>query len=255
MLYAFGSDVVISQALGLRETAYSLSESDSFGSTPHRESFDYSINAQTRLIKIYSSFAHILEPSLQFTYIPPAESNLPLFDSTELYQKTSAVQLSLQNWFIDKNGEFLIVRVTQAYDSYADPHVMPLTLQAAVLRPITLRAEVTYDEHAGRFETINSDLSLPLLLPGAVLSLGERYSDANNILTYTIGLNYPFSKTFTANGSAWFDARNGGFQEAATKFVYQKQCWGVTTIFTKSQTGYGVSVLFNLLGLGTIRLF
>ncbi|MGD1076185.1 MAG: LPS assembly protein LptD, partial [Thermodesulfovibrionales bacterium] len=137
MLYAFGSDVVISQALGLRETAYSLSESDSFGSTPHRESFDYSINAQTRLIKIYSSFAHILEPSLQFTYIPPAESNLPLFDSTELYQKTSAVQLSLQNWFIDKNGEFLIVRVTQAYDSYADPHVMPLTLQAAVLRPIT----------------------------------------------------------------------------------------------------------------------
>ncbi|MGD0884400.1 MAG: LPS assembly protein LptD [Thermodesulfovibrionales bacterium] len=254
MLYAFGSDVVISQTLGLRETAYSLSGSDSFGSTPHRESFDYSINAQTRLVKQYPSFVHILEPSVQFTYIPPAESNLPLFDSTELYQKTSAVQLSLQNWFFDKNGEFLIVRVTQAYDSYADPHLMPLTLDVAVLRPVVLRAEVTYDVNPGRFDTINSDVSLPVF-PGASLSLGERYSDTNDILTYTIALNYPFSKTVTASGSAWFDARSGGFQEAATKLVYQKQCWGVTAIFTKSQTGYGVSVLFNLLGIGTIRLF
>ncbi|HAM51659.1 MAG TPA: hypothetical protein DCP92_13615 [Nitrospiraceae bacterium] len=254
ILYSFGSDVTVTQALGLRETAYSISGTDSFGSTPHRESFDYSITAQSRLMKQYPSFVHIMEPSVQFTYSPPAESNLPLFDSTELYQKTSAVQFSLQNWLMDKDGEFLVLRLTQAYDGYTDPHALPLALQAAVLRPLVVRAEVDYDVPSGTFEKINSDVRIPLF-GTASLSVGERYSDPDNILTYTFGLNYPFSKTLSFDGITWFDVRNGGFQEAIAKLTYQKQCWGMTMIYTKSTTNYGISVLFNLLGLGTIRLF
>lgn len=257
--YSFGNDVVITQALGLRETAYSLVRSDEFGSSPHRESFDYTVTAQTRLIKKYTSFTHIIEPSLGYTYTPPSESDLPIFDSTELYTKASEVGLSLLNRFMDSKGEFLTIRITQPYSTYKDDHhFLPLKLEAAIQRPINFRGETSYNINTGRFEDVNSDIRIQI--PGkASFSVGERYNKIEDILFFTLGINYTFSKTISAEGSFWYDGNSRTLRDVAAKLKYQKQCWGMTVIATKSELNrtkndYGISVLFNLLGLGTIRL-
>jgi LPS-assembly protein len=254
--YAFGSDIIIDQALGLRETAYFLNNADETGSSPHRESLDYTIVAHTRLVKKYSSFTHIIEPSLGYTFIPKAESNLPLFDSTELYTKTSTIELALLNRFIDSKGEFLTVKLAQPYDTYLHENsFLPLKLQVAIHRPITLRNETLLDVNTGRFEAVNSDISVPMPGKGS-LSIGERYNRIQNILFFTFAANYPFSKAVSAEGNFWYDAKGQGFSNIIAKLKYQQQCWGVTTVFTKSENqGYSVSVLFDLLGIGTIKAF
>ncbi|MCL4475242.1 MAG: LPS assembly protein LptD [Nitrospirae bacterium] len=252
--YSFGSDFIINQSLRLRETAYFLSEGGDFGTSPHRESLDYTVTAQTRLMKRYSSFIHIMEPSLGYTFIPSAESNLPLFDSTELYTKTSRIELRLLNRFLDSHGEFLTVRVTQPFDSYnGDRPFLPLRLQAAIHRPVAFRGEVSYDVNTGRVETINSNIyfTLPSKM---ILSLGERYNRTGDIHFYSVGMNYAFSKAISAETNFWYDAKSGGLKDVIAKVKYQKQCWGVNMIYTKREQGYSISVLFDLLGLGTIKL-
>ena len=268
--YSFGSDIIIDQALGLRETAYFLNNADVTGSSPHRESLDYTIIAHTRLTKNYGSFTHIIEPSLSYTFIPNAESNLPLFDSTELYTKTSTIQLALLNRFIDSKGEFLTVKLTQPYDTYLhgnsvlplpyDTYLQgksfqPLQLQVAIQRPITFRNETLLDVNTGSFEEVNSDITTPMPGKGS-LSIGERYNRTQNILFFTFAANYSFSKAVSAEGNFWYDAKSGSLSNVIAKLKYQQQCWGVTTVFTKSEThGVSVSLLFDLLGLGTIKAF
>lgn len=252
--YSFGNDIVISQSLGLRETAYFLSKNDGFDNSPHRESLDYTIAAHTRLVKSYQSFVHIVEPSLSYTLIPSVKSNLPLFDSTELYTKTSTVQLSLLNRFLDSHGEFLTFRITQPFDTYKeDRPFLPLLFQVAVQRPVSLRGEVSYDVNTGRVESVNSDVNITFP-DKATFSLGERYNRLENILFYTAGLNYAFSRTLSAEGNFWYDARSGGLKDLIAKVTYRQQCWAVNIVVTKREKDYGVSVLFDLLGLGTVKL-
>ncbi|MCL5023724.1 MAG: LPS assembly protein LptD [Nitrospirae bacterium] len=252
--YSFGSDIVISQTLGLRETAYSLVRSDGFGSSPHRESFDYSLNAQTRLTRKYPAFIHVIEPSLGYTFRPSVGSDLPLFDSTELYTKTSTIQLSVLNRFMDDKGEFLTVRITQPFDSYmGDRPFLPLKLEAAIQRPLLFRGETEYDVNTGRIETINSDVGMRFP-PKMTLTMGERYNRLQEILFFSLGLNYAFSKTISTETNLWYDAKSGGLRDFIAKIKYQKQCWGVDMIFAKRESDFSVSVLFNLLGLGTVKL-
>jgi len=252
--YNFGSDVVISQSLGLRETAYALSGGGDFGNSPHRESFDYTITAQTRLVKKYDSFTHIVEPSLGYTFSPPAEANLPLFDSTELYTKTATAQLSVLNRFLDSGGEFLTARITQPYDSYqGDNHLLPLTLQVALQRPVSVRAETAFDFNTGSVQKVNSDIGIAL--PYKMnLTLGERYDKTENVLFYSAGVNYVLSKEFSVETNVWYDAKGGGLQDMLARVKYQKQCWGLNMTVGKNQTGYSFLVTVDLLGLGTVRL-
>lgn len=254
--YSFGSDVIIDQVLGLRETAYFLNNADETESSPHRESLDYTIVAHTRFTKNYGSFTHIIEPSLGYTFIPKAKSNLPLFDSTELYTKTSIIELALLNRFIDSKGEFLTVKLTQPYDTYLHENsFLPLKLQVAVQRPITLRNETSLNVNTGTVEEVNSDITMPMPGKGS-LSIGERYNRVQDILFFTFAANYPFSKAVSAEGNFWYDAKGQGFSNIIAKLKYQQQCWGVTTVLTKSENhGVSVSVLFDLLGLGTIKAF
>lgn len=252
--YSFGDSIVLTQTLGLRETAYFLSGSDEFGSSPHRESFDYTVIAFTRLSKKYGAFVHIVEPSLSYTFIPQAESDLPLFDSTELYNKTSTIELSILNRFMDGKGEFLTLRVAQPLDTYRDDRpLLPLRIEAALRRPLFIRGEASYDFNTGKVETINSDVGFGLA--GASVSMGERYKRTEDILFYSVGIGYSFSKTLSAEGNFWYDARGEGLRDVIAKVKYQKQCWGVTMVYTKRQEDYSVSILLDLLGLGTIKLY
>lgn len=258
LTHSYGGDIVIKQSLGLRETAYALEKvsgdyTDKYGTAPHSDSFDYSITANTRFFKRYNSFVHIIEPAIGYTFIPITISNLPLFDSTELYSKTSKLEVSLQNRFIDKDGEFLTFRISQALDAYrTGSSLVPLKFALAVKRPVAVRAEASFDAATGQVESLNSDIGVRVKQTS--FSIGERFNKSENILFYTLSVNYTHSKTLSAEGTFWYDARNGGLNDYIAKLKYQKQCWGATLVATKMQKDYSVSVLFNLLGLGTVKI-
>lgn len=251
--HSLGSDIILTQSLGLRETAYSLRNADNSGSSPHRESFDYNITASARFIKKYAAFVHIMEPSLGYTFIPNTNSNLPLFDSTELYSKTSAADFSILNRFMDAEGEFLTMRVSESVETHAVAHpFLPLRIEAALQRPLVLRGDISFDVNTGKTERINADILVSI--QKLALSLGERYSRTDDILFYAAGINYAYSKELSVEGNFWYDAKNGGLKDFIATLKYRKQCWGVTAVLTRRQTDYSISVLFDLLSLGTIKI-
>ncbi|MBI3593201.1 MAG: LPS-assembly protein LptD, partial [Nitrospirae bacterium] len=112
--YSFGDWVQLFQSLSLRETAYNLKNGGTYGSAPHRETFEYRANALTRFLKRYESATHIIEPSLTYQFIPQTHP-LPLFDSTESLGKVSLAQFSILNTLTLRNLS-LSARLTQPYD-------------------------------------------------------------------------------------------------------------------------------------------
>jgi LPS-assembly protein len=245
MLHKFGSEVVVLQTLGLRETAYSLHRSeDNF---LHREAIEYSILAHTRLLKRYGSFTHVLEPSLGYNLITDSES-LPLFDSTELFKKTSRLELSLLNRFLNKSGEFMVLRASQGFDSYLGARpFLPLRLEIGIKRPVSMRFDASYDVNTGRVESINSDLWMKV--SEATISAGQRYNRQGDILTYVSSLGlYPY-KSLYLEGRLWYDAKEREVKDVSLNIKYTSQCWGVNLEFIKRPGDFTAAVMFELKGI------
>jgi len=251
--HTFGSDIIISQSLGLRETAYSLVRSDIYGDLPHRESFDYTVMAYTRLMKSYGTFTHVMEPSLSFTYIPPAKPTLPLFDATELYSKTSRIELSLHNRFRDLSGEFLNLRITEGFDVFrSDRPFLPLKIEAVMNRPLFLRGDISLNMYEKNIETANADITLPI--SRGSFTFGERYDRPAGISFFTLGMSYTFSGALSSEGYLWYDQKSGKITNIIGKVSYRRQCWEMTLVVTKREGDYSASILFTLLGIGTIKI-
>ncbi len=245
VLHKFGSDVVVLQTLGLRETAYSLQKGED--NSLHREAIEYSIAAHTRLLKRYESFTHVLEPSIGYTLITDSE-DLPLFDSTELFKKTSTVELSLLNRFINNGGEFMVLRASQGFDSYkGDRAFLPFRLEVGIRRPVSLRLDTSYDVNTGKLESINSDLWMKI--SETTISAGQRYNrqDDTHFYTASMGL-YPYKPLYT-EARLWYDAKEKKAKEIAMNIKYTSQCWGVNMQFIKRPGDFTVALLFELKGI------
>ncbi|HEX8948603.1 MAG TPA: LPS assembly protein LptD, partial [Dissulfurispiraceae bacterium] len=188
--YSFGSWAQLFQSVSLRETAYNLRNPAPFNMTPHRETFEYRANALTRFFKQYGSATHIIEPSISYSFIPQT-SSLPLFDSTELLNKNSLLQLSVLNALTMHNFS-LSARVTQPYDFNA---VAPArTLQPTILElnvgrgPLNMNISMSEDLNTTRTETFNSSMSAQIVRDTSV-TFGLYTARASNIMQYNAGLS------------------------------------------------------------------
>lgn len=251
-IYSSGDKVIVTHSLGLRATAYLLNGEEDHSDTI-RTGLDYSVTALMRLEKRYRNFTHIIEPSIDYTFISSLKSDVPLFDAVESYQKTSKINLSIINRFLSNRGEFLTLRITQPYDTNkGDRPMLPLRIEASIKGPLTMRGELSYDPTPGTIEDLNSDLSLNL--SNLWVSIGERYKKTEDILYYSFGLRWNPLKNLSYEGYFWYDAKTGSTKNIITKINYQRQCWGITAIVTKRERDYGFSLLFNLLGVGTVKI-
>lgn len=245
MLYMFGSDVVVTQKLGARGAAYALHRSeDDF---IQRANLEYAIVTNTRLFKQYKTFTHVLEPSISYHFISDSD-DAPLFDSTELFKKTSQIELSLLNRFIDRRGEFMVMKLSQAYDTYDhEKPFLPLTLEVGLRRPLALRLDASYDVHEGEIESVNSDLFLTVFQ--ANLSLGQRYNKSDDILTFVGGIGFSPVKSLSVGGRIWYDAKEKDIQEVAVNMRYKRKCWGLHMEFIKSPGDLTFLFMFDLQGI------
>jgi LPS-assembly protein len=249
MFHEFGRDVVISQTIGFRETAYSLDRSED--NSLNREAFEYRIVANTRLLRRYESFTHILEPSVGYTLITDSESPY-LFDTTELFKKTSTIELSLLNRFVDKNGELMVFRASQGYDSYLkDRQFLPFKLEVGIKRPVSVRLDASYDVNVGKLDSINSDIRMKVF--DTTVTAGQRYNRDNDITFYNAGIGlYPY-KPLYMEGKLWYDAKEKEIRDITVKIKYESQCWAMNMVFVKKPGDFIVSIMFDLMNIGSRR--
>ena len=244
--HQFGEDITFLQSLGLRETAYSLhrGEDDSL----HRESFEYSILGHVRLLKKYASFTHVIEPSLGYTFITNSDHSPAIFDSTELFPKTSLLSLSLLSRFISDQGELMVLRVSQGFDSYqGDRPFLPVLLDVGIKRPLPLRLGTAYNVHTGKIESMNSDVSMKIA--EIAFLAGQRYNRLTNVNTFVAGIGiHPFTP-LSMDGKIWYDAEQKETREIGLNITYTSQCWGINLGFVKRPDDFSVSFLIELKGL------
>jgi LPS-assembly protein len=244
--HSFGDDITILQSLGLRETAYSLKNSED--STPHRESLVYSISGNLRLLKKFESFSHILEPTLSYTFVSNSENSLPLFDSAELLKRLSLIEFSLLNRIVSDQEELMVFRISQGFDSYGgDRPFVPLLFDIGLKRPLPLRLGAAYNVHTGDIESLHSDITMKIA--DITFQAGQHYNRLNDVNTYVLGMGiHPFTP-LTMNGHVWYDAEQRETREININLIYMSQCWGINIGYTKRPDDYSISFLIELKGI------
>ncbi len=256
--YSFGEKISLYQSLSLRETAYNLKDSDSLGSSPHRETFEYRAHALARFVRKYDSFTHAVEPSFEYTFIP-ATSRVPMFDSAELFDRTSQVQLSLLNRVTSKNL-IASIRLTQPYDFDADDSkLMPARLEAFIDGPFTMRFDTSYNFNKGRLETLNSEIGIKVSDKTNV-RIGERYNKEERLMLYKAALDTELTRNWALSADALYDAKGGGLRDSSVKATYTSQCWALRMIFSKRpgddiiSPEYSFMFLVELKGIGLFKV-
>ena len=249
ILHSLGRDIVVSQALGLRKTAYSLHRQGEDDRYLHRGAIEYSILAHTSLSKRFGSLMHILEPSVGYVLIANSGNRLPVFDSTELFRRKSRIELSLLNRLVSRGGEFIIFRASQGLDPYKGGRpFLPLRLEVGVKKPIHLRLDTSHDLHEGRLESINSDLRVKT--PRATILAGQRYSRQNDIILHKAGIELHPYKSLHMGGRLWYDAEEREIKDITINVKYMRQCWGLTVEYIKEPDDSTLAVMFELRGFG-----
>ncbi len=257
--YSIGNSVQFFQSLSLRETAYNLVHQEDFGSNPHRETLEYRANVLTRFVKRYESFTHIIEPSLGYQFIPETHA-LPVFDSTELFDKTSLVQASILNTFQFKNLAFY-ARLTQPYDVNAEGGAkpwLPTKLELTLISPVTIRYDMSYNFEMRKLDSVNYEIGVPLT-DKIFVSLTERHDRENDIMYYAAALTAAVTKKLSVQATASYDGKGRGLRDSLIKAIYTDQCWSVDVSFTRKPgdsvrpAEYSFAVLFGLKGIGKVR--
>lgn len=251
LLYSFGKDFVVSQRAVFRATGYSFyRQGNTVDKSTLRTAFKYDLLGHTRLTRKYGQVLHVVEPSISYHFIASSDNNLPVFDVTELYRKTSLLELSVLNRLVVGETEVATMRITQAMDTYQGARpFLPLKLELGVKRWIPIKFNTTYNVHVGRFETVNSEVGFPL--PRGYLTLGQTYYRAEDIMVYKGGLSLNPFKRILFNSSIWYDAKGGGLREMNISLKYQQQCWGLSFQSIKSPGDFTMMVLLELAGLNS----
>lgn len=250
VLSSIGSDFVLTQMAAVRATGYSFYKDSSGDDQILRGALEYEVTGHTRLYRTYSYFTHVIEPSISYHFIYSSDNNLPVFDSTETFGKTSDVELSILNRAIVKGREVAALRLTQTFDTYnGNRPFVPLEMELGVKYPFPLLVEASYNFYTGGFDTITSDLSFNV--KNSLISVGQRYNRTEDILMYTSGISFRPLKAIRMTGSLWYDAKGGGLQDLNVALDYMMQCWGIRLEADKKPGDFSMKVMVELAGLTT----
>jgi LPS-assembly protein len=255
--YSFGDWVQVFQSISPRVTFYNLTNEENYGKSFHRETFEYRAVATSRIVRQYGSFSHIIEPSIEYRFIPDTRP-VPLFDATELFGRTSAAHLSLHN-IISFRRFALSARITQPYDFNAEDNALqPTVLQASISGPFTLNFDMSYDFNVQEVKTVNSDLSVKAI-EGTTVTIGKRYAKDAKIMQSRVGIDSAVTRNISVHANIWYDLRGGGVRESALRTRYSQQCWAMDLSLSRTPgdnimpAEYSFMVLFELRGLGIFR--
>lgn len=249
VLHAVGSDVVLSQIVALRGTAYDFYHEAGSNSNSERLAVEYDGNIHARLLRRYDSFTHIIEPTLRFHYISDSPNDLGYtFDAWELHGKTSRLELSLLNRILVKGKELMTARITQPLDmNNGDRPLRPLEVDLGLQTPVPLIVSTAYDFNTGKIQTVSSDIMIPFS-HGSV-SFGQRYNMPENIMVFNAGVVVIPVKPIQVGLDVRYDAKGEGLRQVGAHVQYTGQCWGVLLQAVKTPGDYTMKVMVDLFGV------
>ncbi len=248
-----GNNIIFSQSIGLRNTSYFISDSREYPDSINRPSFDYTASLKTTLLKHIGSINHYFEPEIKYHFVPDTNKELPLLDSTELYNRISLISLILRNYLYSQNKLLVSFKITQPYDFHnGDRPFLPILLQLRVFDPLDLTAELQYDTNYSEIKRVNYEIGIKIIR--ATLRIGQRYSKEYDILFYTGTVDIPVTKKLKIDASLWYDAKGEGLKNHRVSLSYDAQCWGIKITYDKRPGDYTVFFLIQLKGLGELKL-
>ena len=258
---SYGRLVNLTQKIGLRETAYFL---DTPVVNKSRLLVDLGTTLTTKYFKKYSSSIHIIEPSLEYVYITPYNSDdIPSFDSTDSIPHTSSFIYSFTNRISGLSPLNLETRfrLSQSYSLLDTKKPFSPILAEAVVSSdkVDINVNASYDVHNRILtETI---ASFKVKDKKWYIGMGKNYrrSSSLNQIDFEAGINNPitlFKKPLPIDlhGKLWYDLNGNGVQEFNVKTVYTHQCWALSLSLTKRPDEYQISFAFELKGLGEFAL-
>jgi len=259
--FSLGRTVNFTQKIGLRETLYFLKDS---AENSNRELFDISSVLTTRFLKRYLSFIHIIEPSVEYVYIPSVDhSDIPAFDSIDSIPQTSDIIYSFTNRLAGPvlGGTEARLRLSQRYSllDVEEPFAPILIETTLSSRNLNLSANAFYDVYDRNVTETIAEVNYKgeRWFVGA----GKNFRRSTSLDQYSLeaGINGPFKifgkpRPIDLSGKLWYDLKGGGIQELNFKSIYTRQCWGLTISFTRKPYEYQIMFGINFRGFGSIKI-
>ncbi len=258
--FSLGRIINFTQRIGMRETAYFLRNPEE---NANRELFDFRSTLTTRFLKRYPSFVHIIEPSVEYAYIPVNHSNVPTFDSSDSIPRTSDIIYSFTNRLAGSvlSGSEARLRLTQHFSLLNTNRPFSPVLIETMLssRNLNISANAQYDVYDKNItDTI---ASLNLKGERGFISIGKNFRRLTSLDQYTIeaGLSKPIqifgkSAPLDMSGKLWYDLKGGGVQELNFKSIYSTQCWSIIASYTRRPFETQIMFGVEFRGFGALKL-
>jgi LPS-assembly protein len=249
------------QKIGLRETLYFLKNPDD---RINREIFDAKTILSTRFLKRYPSFVHIIEPSVEYEFVPAVDqSDIPTFDSIDFLSKKSDITFSFTNRTSGSalGGMEARLRLSNSYSLFdVEKPFSPVLIESNITsKNLRLSANAFYDVYDQSIsETI---ASFTLKGEKGLVSIGKNFRRSTSLDQYSFraGLNSPIeilgqSLPVDIMGNVLYDLKGGGVQELDILSRYISQCWGVGVSYKRRPFEYQIIFSVEFRGLGTLKI-
>lgn len=261
LYFSYGRLFNITQKAGIMETAYFLNEPNEY---EKRVIYDLETTLTTKLFRKYSSVIHVIEPFLQYTYIPFAEQEKILsFDPTDNIPKTNNITYALTNRISGLGTKNLETRfrLSQSYSLLdTDKPFTPLLAEVTLTsNELDLSMNASYDMDDSTLTDMIG--SVKLKGPKGFITLGKNLRRSTELDQYTFetGIYRPIklanrSLPIDFNGTVWYDADRGRFQELDIGSTYKKQCWAYSVNYIDRRNEFQIIFAVEFTGLGTFGL-
>ncbi len=261
LYFSYGRLINITQRVGIRETAYFLRKPSE---DKNRLLFDLSTSLTTKFFKKYTSFIHIVEPSVEYEYVPAVDNDgIPFFDSIDSISQTSRINYSINNRISGLSSKHLEagLRLSQSYNMLdIDKEFTPILAEAVMSsNRLDFSINASYDVREKRFS--DSIASVRLKGNKGYIGAGKnfRHSTSLDQVTFEAALYRPitiYGKSFPVdiNGSLLYDLNGRGLQEMNLRTAYVHQCWAMAVSYIIKPDEYQIIFSVGLAGLGDLKL-
>jgi len=254
-----GRQVAFSQEVGLRETAYNLRDP---GTTFSRELLESTTSLSTKLYRRYGQIVHLMEPFIQFDYIPSSdEDRVPDYDLIDIRPKTQLLSYELRNvvkgmgltgWFRVQHGYTMLDNV----ESNSLPVVIETTLYS---RPVTFDYHTLYSTHENAVQetqvTGTYHFGRNALTAGRVYRRETLEGDKHDQYHFgVVSRGLFFNLPLDLGTRVWLDVEGEGVQKVEVKTTYHSQCWSSTLAYDYREEEFRMLFGINLRGIGSLGL-
>ncbi|RJR20532.1 MAG: LPS-assembly protein LptD [Nitrospiraceae bacterium] len=261
LYFSYGRLLNITQRAGIRETAYFLNEPTEY---EDRLVYDLDTTLTTKLFRKYSSVIHLIEPSLQYTYVPYVEQDkIVSFDQTDYVPKTSNITYALTNRISGLGTKNLEARfrLSQSYSLLdTDEPFTPLLAEVTLTsNEVDLSMNASYDVDDSILEEMIGSVKLKGRKGYIAFGKNLRRSTELDQYTFETGIYRPIilagrSLPIDFHGTVWYDADRGRIQELNVGSTYKKQCWGYSVNYIDRRKDFQIIFAVEFTGLGTFSL-